>query len=108
MKEPAIFVQHGPDGDDVFQRGKTLIVVPGLFTTMPAPLLAALRARRSCAVSRQCPACGLRGEVSADGESLRFEHENDCAVMDDNLKPLLHAWRRDAGPARGQRIQENL
>jgi len=59
--EPIVFLRRLGD-DDVFHRGPmpggTLIVVPGIWASMPPPLLAATRARRACAATGRCTACG--------------------------------------------------
>jgi hypothetical protein len=102
--QPVTFVEHGPDGEDVYKRGTALLVVPGLFTSMPPMLLAALRVRRTCDLSGRCPAC----DACITLASTTVEHEADCVATDDNLAPLLRAWRRDVGHfARGGRIHED-
>jgi hypothetical protein len=104
--EPIVFVRHIGQ-DDLFHRGPnpggTLFVVPGIWQGMPPPLLAAMRARRACATTGRCSACG-NALTLATGT---LTHESDCPVADNNLKPPLRDWMRRVGSyARGRRIRE--
>lgn len=105
-REPLTFVGHIGD-NDVLKRGPTpggvLIVVPGIWTSMPPILLSALRARRSCSTTGRCRICG---EVAALS-TVALGHADGCPVLDENLGPLFGAWARQVGSyARGRRIQE--
>ncbi|WP_146228115.1 hypothetical protein [Micromonospora sp. S4605] len=99
--EPLTFQQHAGN-DDVYTRGTVLYVLPGLWSGMPADLLATVRARRACAVTGRCPRCGACLQLAAG----QFTHERRCPVADQHLRPALARWGRQAGPARGRRIVE--
>lgn len=99
--QPLTFLEH-VGNDDAYRRGTVLFVLPGLWTGMPADLLATVRARRTCAVTGRCPICSACLQLAAG----QFAHERRCPVADDKLRPALARWGRQVGPARGQRIRE--
>jgi hypothetical protein len=105
--EPLTFVRHLGD-DDFYHRGPipggSVYLIPGLWTAMPADLLAALRTRRRASVTGRCSGCQAVLDLAA-GE---MRHEPDCPVCDDNLRPMLAAWLHRVGRyARGRRIVED-
>lgn len=103
--EPIVFKGH--DGDnDIFHRGPTpggvLMLVPGIWTGMPPPLLAAMRARRACSTTGRCQVCGECASPAAG----TFPHESWCPVAEDLWRQYA-AWARQVGRfARGRRIEE--
>jgi hypothetical protein len=104
---PLVFVRHLTD-EDVYVRespaGNVLVVMPGLWTTMPDTLLAALRARRAANATGRCPACDGVADLPVTG----IAHENTCPAIDDAIGPALYAWGRQVGRyARGRRIAED-
>lgn len=100
--QPLTFVEHYRD-DDAYTRGPVLFVVPGLWDGMSPDLLAAVRDRRACDVTGQCPRCG----VCLDLAATTWRHEPRCPVADDQLRPALTRWGRRVGQfARGRRIRE--
>jgi len=106
LAEPTRFLRHIGD-DDAFHRGPqpggVMFVVPGLWASMPAPLLAGLRVRRACSVTGRCPACG---ECLALATGT-VAHDNGCVVLDAHLLPLALEWLHRVGRhARGRRLRE--
>jgi hypothetical protein len=96
--------------EDVFQRqfaeGSALILVPGIWDSMPPDLLALVRARRGASLTGHCPVCAAEPEP-VNG-ALAMRHEDFCEVTDDHLGPRLAAWSRRVGQyARGKRIVED-
>lgn len=99
--EPLEFVKHF-DLDDAYKRGRTLLVIPGIWTGMPTDLLIAMRDRRKATVTGRCPRC----DACIEPATGTWRHERRCPVADDLLRPMLTRWARQVGPARGRRIQE--
>lgn len=103
--EPLEFVRHVGDSD-AYVRGPRpggyLFVLPGIWTGMPADLLAAMRLRRKANVTGRCPRC----DACVQPATGTWVHERRCPVADDVLGPRLSRWARQVGPARGRRIQE--
>jgi hypothetical protein len=104
---PLTFLNH-VGNDDVYHRGPQpggiIFAIPGLWDSMPADLLAALRARRHASVTGRCPRCDGVAELARSG----IAHENGCHAIDDEIRPLLEAWGRRVGRyACGRRITEN-
>jgi hypothetical protein len=90
--------------EDAYQRGDIMIVIPGIWSSMPMDLLRAMRDRRLASVSGRCPACDAVVGV-ADG---LLWHERDCHACDDLLGPKLTAWSKRVGQfARGRRLVED-
>lgn len=105
--EPLTFLRHaGPD--DVYHRGSgtggALLVIPGLWDTMPEALFAALRSRRRANVTGRCPQC----DAAVDIMGAAMHHDSDCIVGDEHLRPAIEAWVWQVGAyARGRRIVED-
>lgn len=104
---PLTFLKH-VGSDDIYHRGPEeggiIIVVPGLWTSMPDDLLAALRSRRRASATGRCPECEAVVNIAA----AAVHHEDYCVVSDDNLVPAITAWARNVGLyARGRRIVED-
>lgn len=105
--EPLTFVRHLA-GDDVYHRGPkpggVLFVIPGLWSGMPARLLAVMRARRAASCTGRCPICDTAVALATGTHA----HEPGCPVADEHLIPMVRAWVRTVGCARGRRLQETL
>lgn len=104
------FLRH-IDSDDVYHDGPTpggrIYVIPGMWTSMPEDLMAALRARRRAAVTGQCLECGTAMDSLKD-EVGTMQHESDCMVTDGAVQPLVMTWVKRVGRyARGRRIVED-
>lgn len=99
---PLEFVRHLND-NDIYMRDKSMFVLPGIWTTMPADLIAAVRMRRTTCVTGRCPSC----DACLESATGTIRHERWCSVSDSTLIPALRRWHRQVGKyARGKRIQE--
>lgn len=103
---PWEFVGH-IDNDDAYlsgpRPGGVLSMVPGIWSGMPDELLVAMRARRKASSTGRCPNCDACVEL---GTGV-FWHEDWCRLTDKHLGPVVAAWVRRVGPARGRRLVED-
>ena len=95
------------DYRDCYRRGTdedALLLVPGLWSGMPAELLEATRARRRCSATGRCPECGAAANLA----EAAIDHEPDCPINSENYEPMLDRWTSKVGHfARGRRLRED-
>jgi hypothetical protein len=105
-RQPPAFLEH-VGLDDAYTRGdppnQTLVIVPGIWSSMPPALLTAMRARRAFPFTGRCALCDAVADLAASA----VHHEHDCPVGDTLLTRALRRWSMRVGQyARGRRLQE--
>ena len=94
--EPPRLLQSFASGEELWQRGRVLFLLGSIPDDAPEQIKEGLARRRQVSLFGRCP-CGARVgkiKVSADGIShAPVLHEADCLAGDDNLIPLIDAWR---------------
>jgi len=80
-------------GDEVWQRGAVMFVVPAIPPNAPRRLRRALQARRETTLYGRCPLCGGNDTVTRAGSAATL-HENGCPAADELLTPALTRWMR--------------
>jgi hypothetical protein len=81
----AEFVRVLPSGNEAWQRGSILFVVPAIPDNASPDLKNALDRRRRATLNGRCD-CGARVVVSSSG--LIAEHESSCPATDEAIERL--------------------
>ena len=74
--------------DDLYVAGDVALIVPGLWSGLPADVLDAVIARRVADLTGECPICG-----GCSSASEQFWHEYECPATNERLSPALQDFR---------------
>ena len=80
--------------DEIWKRGRTLVVVPAILEDYPAQLKEAINRRRAVLIHGECP-CGATLpaaaiDICSQGEDIVVLHEAGCIGRD--AEQLLAEW----------------
>jgi hypothetical protein len=77
------------NGQEVWVRGRMMLVIPALVDDYPDPIKDAIDRRRRASLTGRCD-CGAHWEITRRG-NLGMEHEPGCDAADDALDDLAEA-----------------
>lgn len=77
------------NGQEVWMRGRVMLVIPALIDDYPDPIKDAVDRRRRASLSGRCD-CGAAWSLTRRGH-LDMEHEPECPASDEALDDLAAA-----------------